>query len=76
MLMVISSLTILADIQTASASNFATKAAQVNLCNILPGHSSYVPNWLSLLQGMGVNTLRIGDGGEGKGGYNLSLIHI
>ena len=72
MLMLISSLTILANIQTASASNFTIKSAQVNLCNILPGYSSYVPNWLSLLQGMGVNTLRIGNGGEGRMGYNIA----
>jgi hypothetical protein len=56
-----------------TTNNFAVKAAHVNLNNIMPGHSAYVPNWASLLHGMGVNTLRIMDGGEGRFGYNIAL---
>ncbi len=53
--------------------DFTVKATHVNLCNIMPGHPSYVPNWANLLQGLGINTLRIEDGGEGRLGYNINL---
>ncbi len=72
-LMLIGSLISFANIQTASAGNFTVKATHVNLCNIMPGHPSYVPNWANLLQGLGINTLRIEDGGEGRLGYNINL---
>ena len=53
--------------------DFTVKATHVNLCNIMPGYPSYIPNWRNLLQGLGVNTLRIEDGGEGRLGYNINL---
>ena len=58
--------------EQSSAGNFTVKAAHVNLNNIIPGHPAYIPNWANLLRGMGVNTLRIMDGGEGSMGYNIA----
>ena len=43
--MLMGSLTCFANIQTVSAGNFTVKATHVNLCNIIPGYPSYIPNW-------------------------------
>jgi hypothetical protein len=41
------------------------KAAQIQISIMHPGSLSYVPDWASILHGMGVNALRLQTGGEG-----------
>ena len=64
--MLLSSFTILANIQTTNAANsFTVKAAQVALSNLTPGNPDYVANWAGILRGMGLNTVRVTSGGFG-----------
>ena len=45
-----------------NTSSFTVKAAQIWLSDIKVGSPSYIANWKNLLQGMGLNTVRLGSG--------------
>jgi len=53
------------NIQSTPTSNFIIKAADTALDTICPSAASYEANWSSTLSGLGVNTLRLQEGGEG-----------
>jgi hypothetical protein len=50
---------------------FTIRVTHVNLANILVGYSSYVPSWRTILQDLGVNTLRLWDGGGSTPEINM-----
>jgi hypothetical protein len=50
---------------TPAPSGFIIKAADTPSNTIKPGNAAYLANWASSLKGIGINTLRITNGGSG-----------
>jgi hypothetical protein len=66
LLLLLSFLAVLGNVQLVSAADdFVLKAAQVSINTIQPGTAMYISNWAAKLHEIGVNSLRLQQGGEG-----------